>query len=533
MKSYKMSMKHTITAVVCIGAAAMMAAWLPGCKKDNEEEPPPQGLQGTYRYETVPYSSTSATKADGGETYKLVHSAYDKDTYYYLFLLGHVNKVPIAFREAIVYEGRTPITVGYSSTNTTSQSIEKSLTTATENTVSKSQEVNYGVEVSAGVEAGPFSASVTASVGGATGWDNSNTRSVSDTYTTTSQKTEEITNSMEMTIGNFDEPIGKYRFALFGTTDVYLVLHTDKTKKLKDSYIAVCARPGSYAWGIDYEPDLGGSFAKTAPGDMLKIPILDIASLPVPASNDISVIPPPEAPRASLAGGDYTIAENSMKVTLSTNEASQATIYYTTNGSTPTISEKDKYTGPISIPLGKTTLKAIAANSSVTSAVMTEEYTIVRNRQTATKTFDFDIPNAYSIVKAEYGDFEIDSKAGKTTSWDINVDIVANGNNAKATFIYKVYEGGGDRNASVILFKYEMPLQIGANGLRIENPTNGYVNGSFTGQNHNLNNVSYPTNDTPFTGDLKVRVDGSGTKNDDKNCRAVGKIQVKYSFDPS
>jgi hypothetical protein len=90
------------------------------------------------------------------------------------------------------------------------------------------------------------------------------------------------------------------------------------------------------------------------------------------ASAVYTMTPPAAAPKFSPAGGTYTTAQT---VTLS-DTTTGATIYYTTNGSTPSAAST-KYTGVITVPAtapATETIKAIAvakgyANSSVTSAV--------------------------------------------------------------------------------------------------------------------------------------------------------------------
>jgi hypothetical protein len=85
-------------------------------------------------------------------------------------------------------------------------------------------------------------------------------------------------------------------------------------------------------------------------------------------------------PTFSPAGGTYS---GSVTVTIS-DATSGATIYYTTDGSTPTTSSTD-YAGPITFTQ-TTTLKAMAAASGMTnSAVASATYTI--QQQVATPTF--------------------------------------------------------------------------------------------------------------------------------------------------
>ncbi|WP_181037533.1 chitobiase/beta-hexosaminidase C-terminal domain-containing protein [Arthrobacter sp. ZGTC412] len=83
---------------------------------------------------------------------------------------------------------------------------------------------------------------------------------------------------------------------------------------------------------------------------------------------------PPEAPTAaaSTAGGTFN---ESQTVTLSaTPEGAQ--IFFTMDGSEPTAEDGTPYTGEIALEEGTTTLKFIAVNGGVPSAVVTEVYTV-------------------------------------------------------------------------------------------------------------------------------------------------------------
>jgi hypothetical protein len=94
-------------------------------------------------------------------------------------------------------------------------------------------------------------------------------------------------------------------------------------------------------------------------------------------------------PNFSLAGGTYATAQS---VAISDSTAG-ATIYYTTNGSTPTTSST-KYSGPIAISASET-LNAIATASGYgTSAVATATYTISAGTA-ATPTFSV-TPGTYN-----------------------------------------------------------------------------------------------------------------------------------------
>jgi hypothetical protein len=185
-----------------------------------------------------------------------------------------------------------------------------------------------------------------------------------------------------------------YRYSLFTTTDVYYVLKTDKAKTtVKQAYTALCARPTTY-WALDYEPELGGSFRKTASGDLLEVPDLVLSELPTPVDNDLTPIPAQKAaaPTANKTTGSY---ETSVTVTLTTTTAG-ASIYYTTNGSAPTASSA-LYNGPITITQ-TAALKAIAIAAGMdNSTVMTETYTITEVPLQTSWTFT--LPGSGKIVK--------------------------------------------------------------------------------------------------------------------------------------
>ena len=147
---------------------------------------------------------------------------------------------------------------------------------------------------------------------------------------------------------------------------------TDHAKTVVQAYTALCARGQTY-WGLDYEPDVSGSFGKTATGDLLEIPDRESLELPTPTKNDIQPIPGNQAatPVANNAGGTYP---TEITVTLSTTTEG-AVIYYTTNGVTPSVTNGTRYTGPIVITQEETTLKAIAVDNQLeNSDVLTETY---------------------------------------------------------------------------------------------------------------------------------------------------------------
>ena len=88
-------------------------------------------------------------------------------------------------------------------------------------------------------------------------------------------------------------------------------------------------------------------------------------------SSDLINLPAAATPTFSPAGGTYASAQS---VTIGTTTPS-ATIYYTTNGSTPTTSSA-VYSGPVTVSSAETVQAIAAASGSSTSAAGSATYTI-------------------------------------------------------------------------------------------------------------------------------------------------------------
>ncbi len=354
-------------------------------QKGNPEDPKKFYDQATVmnRYEIVPYAGIS--RAASIEN-MLIYSAQDSDSNYYVYLLGNVNKVPVTYQDAIIYNGQTPITIAYEKSDLTEKSVEESITRAVEETTSSSFDVgaNFSTMLRIGNADSFWGAEITAGANLNWGSEDAKTRSTSDTVTTVQTKVEGTKSTIESTIGNYGEPAGKYRYSLFATSDVYYVLITNKENtEIREHYVSVLARPLSYAWGIDYDPDEGGNFGKTDPGELLEIPQLDISSLKQPThqveGRYIPSKPIVETPIASHNGSTYTTPIN---ITL-TSATPGATIYYTTDGAEPTRMSLQYADKGIAIPLdssqrtGTITIKAFAVKQGCRdSGIMSHKYTV-------------------------------------------------------------------------------------------------------------------------------------------------------------
>ncbi|HXB01788.1 MAG TPA: chitobiase/beta-hexosaminidase C-terminal domain-containing protein [Opitutaceae bacterium] len=97
---------------------------------------------------------------------------------------------------------------------------------------------------------------------------------------------------------------------------------------------------------------------------------IDAAGSSPVTSGTYTILPPPSAPVFSPAPSTYSAAQS-----VSITSAGATSIYYTTNGTTPTTSST-LYAGPVSIST-TTTLRAIGVNTSGSSAVTSGIYTIL------------------------------------------------------------------------------------------------------------------------------------------------------------
>ena len=291
-----------------------------GCKKGKDKDLPTG--EPTQRYETVPYVKNKSSIKSSDELYNLVHTDYDDEYNYYFFVLGHINSVPLAHETAVYYNGTSDFTMTYSMSNVTEESISNSVTEASEHSVTKSHSTNYSNEI--GFEKdiklpiiGKFEASYKHSWGGSESTDVTNSRSFSNTYTTSKSKANETKNELSENLRNSGRPAGSYRWALFTITDVYYVVVTDRAKtEIIEANVTFCARTKNLSWELDYDPERLGSFGKTASGELLQVPDINVSQLP-----DIEDVPALEYPdpfkdeMVFVDGGTFKMAENILKQT--------------------------------------------------------------------------------------------------------------------------------------------------------------------------------------------------------------------------
>ena len=260
---------------------------LSGCNKDDE----PKTGEPTERYETVPYTGNGingySVLKSGSGLENLVFDDYDEDHNYYYFLLGHIYNVPLAAGLTLEHDGGPGLSVTYSMSRVTVETISNSVTTASEHAFTRSGSNSWNNEIGGtGTFGGEtswfkFEASYKRSWGGTDGWEQTESRSFSNTYETSRSFADETREDLNVNLDG--RPAGAYRWALFSTTDVYFLIITDRNKtRIIDQYSIFCARQGAnnQRWVLDYDPDKRGTFGKTAQGELLAPPNISISQLP-------------------------------------------------------------------------------------------------------------------------------------------------------------------------------------------------------------------------------------------------------------
>jgi hypothetical protein len=221
-----------------------------------------------------------------GESYVLLDSLreHDDSVDYYIYYLGYITAVPISWALPTRYQGVTTIDISYTSSEESQYSITESMTKAQEETWNVSASATAGVEIGGQAGVSPFAStslkvSISATIGGGYG----ETISTSNTHETSKSEIYGTIDTISATIGEHNEPAGRYRFALMGVTDVFCIFKVDPiTREINSVEIINCAREDTYAWGIDYEPDDNGFYGKTGGGDKFDIPDIDFTQVPVP-----------------------------------------------------------------------------------------------------------------------------------------------------------------------------------------------------------------------------------------------------------
>lgn len=205
----------------------------------------------------------------------IIRSATDY-TYNYFFLDGgYINNAPISSSTGIMYDGVTPIKVTFSKSNLSSSnvtsSIQKTISETISTTWTGSAKLSLAAEGKLGFKIlSELKLGIGAEYSRQWGTITDKANSYSDSYSVASELAEQLTTTLEYTIGNNNEEPGIYRLSMFSISDIYYLVKTSRDNKELISIEAVlCPRENQFC-GIDYSKD--GLFEKTSTSDLMNWP---------------------------------------------------------------------------------------------------------------------------------------------------------------------------------------------------------------------------------------------------------------------
>jgi hypothetical protein len=248
--------------------------------KSTSEEPEP-----TMRYKIVPYKDPSSMNSTPYFLADSCRQEADGPLDYYLYCMGYVENVPIVFKDNFRYEGIGTQTISFEKKTEYRDEVTESMTKSTQETWGWNASVTASVEWGVGGGAkGIAESTVKVGVEATAGYDSHYGKSASNTYETSQKKISAETQSLSVTLDRNDAK-GKYRYALFGTVDVYCLFTVDsRTRKtVGNPKIYQCARENEYFWVLDFEPlNSTLKYGKTDVGDSFSVPVIDFSKMQRP-----------------------------------------------------------------------------------------------------------------------------------------------------------------------------------------------------------------------------------------------------------
>jgi uncharacterized repeat protein (TIGR02543 family) len=249
------------------GTATVYAVTVVGGKQASSKvtvNPPPVDVEQVNKYEVKATSSSIK--------YSVTYGNFD---YYYIYL-GQMQNIPLFSYDAQKHDGMTS-TYTVSKTNTTKESIEKTVTKSSQttlgvvdtNTVSATAGGKVSLEINAKFKYAVIEASEKIAV--EEYWSLVNTNSSSTSTQKTTSLTDTVKNGTEYTVSTQEtrswsfsksDKAGWYRYTLFSASDVYLYVVKDRTKSNEIYYeFREHVIPDVYFWQLDYSET--ASFSKS------------------------------------------------------------------------------------------------------------------------------------------------------------------------------------------------------------------------------------------------------------------------------
>lgn len=279
-----------------------------GCKNDltDEKEGNDIIIEQTPSFNTIRYDPVPANERGEPE---IIMAVTNGENNLYILYLGYVMTAPVATGSAFWWDGINSWTISLSENEITEESIETSVAYCVSESVEQKSSISASLKASASFRVGGLlnkaSGSVSSELNSSLENRTRRETSTTNTYTTAVTKAKERGQAYAVTIGS-GNPVGKYRIAMFGTADVYVTVELNKnnTEIINTEYV-VCARPATYTYLVDYDPNLNGEFTKTANSNKFNISINDFKNLPLNILKFIENDPPMLIPQRMIEKLNY------------------------------------------------------------------------------------------------------------------------------------------------------------------------------------------------------------------------------------
>lgn len=267
-------MKKLLVTVVALLLVLTACFSLVGCNNANNDETPDktdgaeQGGNDGYNFSNYIDPLTAIPVAATQTNNMVVLDSMTDGTYnYYLIDVGYIEDIYLSTLAMVEYTG---IPLSYVKEMNKETSYVSSLTESVSNSITIEETKSHSVKLSAGwkkrfPKAGTFSVQASYQWNGT--WTNSETTSKSTSNTFSTAEKYAVSQKISFSFGRNTDPIGKYRYALYGTCDVYFVLQTSADNStLIEWRTHACARENDYY--IRMESSDNGKFVNSSNGSI-------------------------------------------------------------------------------------------------------------------------------------------------------------------------------------------------------------------------------------------------------------------------
>jgi len=428
------------------------------------------------RYEMVPAGSGNVSRSVSGRS--IVSTAgignpevkysykFQGYKFYYIYL-GQLRGIPLYYEDVFRHSGFTSSsTYMFGKSVATTDSISQTISTSSEsaksvvneNTFSKSSEIKFHEEASAGFAAFGVHADVKVSADQkfneymqtTNRAENRLSTSITDTVTNGTSKT--ISSRQEWSY-NFtkDDPTGYYRFTYFSVSDVYLWVVVNSEGKI-DYEFREYVVPTSYFWDLDYSKDnnwgktdsskfeIDSSIIKNLPAPVKDFDTVTGISFNLPSLNLVNgttgtltaIIEPDYATNKAVTwtSSDTTIATVSATGVVTAKAVGLATITAT---ATDTTNGTIKNTCTVDVSATVVPLTNVSLNKSSTAITRLETETLKATITPSSATYDTINWNSSNTAIATVVNGVITAKAVGTATITVTVTHAATGNTKTAT----------------------------------------------------------------------------------------------------